>query len=351
MSLYKALKPVLFSTSPETAHNAAIRALACPFWLPRHTPPSALATQVFGIRFRSPIGLAAGFDKNAHALQGIEKCGFGFAEIGTLTPKPQAGNAKPRIFRLTEHGAIINRLGFNNKGVTAAVAALAKRPKNFIVGGNIGKNKDSIDAIADYLSCLRTLYGHVDYITINISSPNTPGLRALQHVDTLKELLQALHNERQKFINAGNASKPILVKLAPDLSIDELEALAELSSQQNIDGLILTNTTLERDLVKGARYANEQGGLSGRPLMAHSTAILSHMYKLVGNRVPLIGVGGISSAQDAYAKILAGASLVQLYSAMVYHGPNLVRDINDGLLASLARDGFKSVEDAIGKAT
>lgn len=350
MNTYLALRPLLFCASPETAHNAAIWALGYPFWLSRHTPPSILATRVFGMTFPSPIGLAAGFDKNAHALKGVEKCGFGFAEVGTLTPKPQAGNAKPRIFRLAEHEAIINRLGFNNSGAVAALTNLIKRPPNFIVGGNIGKNKDSTDAVADYLSCLRTIYEHVDYITINISSPNTPGLRALQHVDILRDLLQALQNERQMLIDAGHPSKPILVKLAPDLSMNELEAIAELAIQQNTDGLILTNTTLERDVVQQSRYADEQGGLSGKPLMAKSTTILSNMYKLIGNRMPLIGVGGVSSAHDAYTKILAGASLVQLYSAMVYHGPGLLGDINEGLVALLERDGLKSVEDAIGKA-
>lgn len=349
MDHYRALRPLLFLLDPERAHHLALRALTHPFWLAPYTPPSVLATRVWGLSFASPVGLAAGFDKNAHVLNAIQKAGFGFAEIGTLTPKPQAGNPKPRLFRVTAQEAIINRLGFNNEGVHAAATRLAARPAGFLVGGNIGKNKESADAIGDYLTCMQVVYPQVDYITVNISSPNTPGLRALQDSDTLSELMRVLHAQRADMVRKGALQKPILVKLAPDLDDAALVAIAEVAAHHAVDGIILTNTTIARDGVNGARHAQEAGGLSGKPLMAQSTRVLSRMYTLTGGKVPLIGVGGIASAEDAYAKILAGASLVQLYSALAYQGFGLVQTISEGLVKLLARDGFAHARDAIGK--
>lgn len=349
MKYYSLLRPLLFSLGAETAHHIALAALKHPFWLPRYNPPSVLATRVWGLTFPSPIGLAAGFDKNARVLPAIYKAGFGFAEIGTLTPKPQPGNPKPRMFRLAEHEAIINRLGFNNEGVHAAIPRLQKRPAGFMLGGNIGKNKDSNDAIADYFTCIQEIYPHVDYITVNISSPNTPGLRAMQQGDTLDELIRILHNQRADMVRKGALQKPILVKIAPDLSGAELETIAEIAARHHIDGLILTNTTIARDAVAGAKHAGEQGGLSGKVLMQPSTDMLARLYQLTDGRIPLIGVGGIASAEDAYMKILNGASLVQVYSALIYQGFDLVKTISEGLVGLLARDGFAHVRDAVGK--
>ncbi len=349
MHYYPLLRPLLFSLPPETAHNIAIRALANPWWLPRYAPPPVLNTRVWGLSFKSPIGLAAGFDKNAKALAGICKAGFGFGEIGTLTPKPQAGNPRPRMFRLASHEAIINRLGFNNGGVHDAVPRLERRPQGFILGGNIGKNKESEDAIADYLTGMQNVYEHVDYITVNISSPNTPGLRAMQQADTLNELIRILHNQRSDMVRKGALQKPILVKIAPDLSEAELEVIAGVALHHHIDGLIISNTTTARDAVQGAKYAEEQGGLSGKVLFKPSTMVLGKMYQLTNGRVPLIGVGGVASAEDAYAKILAGASLVQVYSALIYQGFGLVKTISEGLVPLLQRDGFAHVSDAVGK--
>lgn len=339
----------MFMFAPETAHDIAIRALANPWWMPRYTPPSVLATRVWGLSFPSPIGLAAGFDKNARAMRGIHKAGFGFAEVGTLTPKPQAGNPKPRMFRIAAHEAIINRLGFNNEGVHAAAARLEHRPQGFLLGGNIGKNKDSADAIADYFTCMQNMYAHVDYITVNISSPNTPGLRSMQQGDTLNELIRILHNQRTDMVRKGALQKPILVKIAPDLSEAELEVIAGVALHHHIDGLIISNTTISRDAVKGSKHADEQGGLSGKVLMQPSTKVLGRMYQLTNGRVPLIGVGGVASAQDAYDKILAGASLVQVYSAIIYQGFDVVKTISEGLVPLLKRDGFAHVSDAVGK--
>lgn len=346
---YQTLRPLLFSLSPEMAHNLATNVLAYPFWLTPYSPPESLKVRVWGINFNSPVGLAAGFDKNARLINAMAKTGFGFAEVGTLTPKPQAGNVRPRIFRLSQHEAIINRLGFNNRGVDAAVHHLAHRSQHIVVGGNIGKNKDSADALHDYRTCLRQIYPYVDYITVNISSPNTPGLRSMQHGEHLAALMEGLREQRETMIRQGALHKPILVKLAPDLSVAEMEASVEMLQKMGVDGIILTNTTLSRDGVEGSKYAAEAGGLSGKPLMKTSTAMLARVYRLTGGRVPLIGVGGVASAEDAYEKILAGASLVQLYSALVYQGLGLVKTISEQLPLLLARDGFAHVSDAVGK--
>lgn len=349
MSLYTALRPLLFQLPPEIAHRLAIRALAnglaprCRFTHP------ALPTTLAGLRLPNPIGLAAGFDKNAECVRGSLRAGFGFVEIGTVTPRPQPGNPQPRIFRLPEHNAVINRLGFNNHGVEVAAQSLAKRlPHRGIVGGNIGKNKDSVDAVADYTAAMRALYPHVDYITANISSPNTPGLRALQAADELRALVRALHSVRGEQVRAGDTHRPIFIKIAPDGDAAMFDAIAEVAMSESLDGLIISNTTLAREAVAGHAHAAEAGGLSGAPLLTPSTERLRHMYRLTQGRIPLIGVGGIASGADAYAKIRAGASSVQLYTALVYHGFGLVERIQRELVALLQRDGFTHVADAVG---
>ncbi len=341
MSCYKKLRPALFLLPPEKAHRAAIRALHMGV-APKSTfTHPSLATDIGGLKLPNPVGLAAGFDKNAEAYAGSLAAGFGFVEIGTVTPRAQPGNPQPRLFRLVEEEAVINRLGFNNEGVDAAVARLRIRGHG-IVGGNIGKNKETTDAIADYVLAMRAIYPHVDYITINISSPNTPGLRALQAGDELRALVKAVQELRAEF----PTRKPIFVKIAPDNDDAALEAIAQVALEEKLDALIVSNTTIARDGVR----STEAGGLSGKPLFARSTETLRSMYKLTAGNIPLIGVGGISSAEDAYEKIRAGASAVQLYTALIYQGFGLVEQINEGLAGLLARDGFAHVSDAVGTA-
>jgi dihydroorotate dehydrogenase len=327
---------------PEKAHRAAIRALQLGL-APRSefTHPS-LATELCGLKLPNPVGLAAGFDKNAEAYEGSLNAGFGFVEIGTVTPKPQPGNPQPRLFRLVEDEAVINRLGFNNEGVHAAVKRLQGRARG-IIGGNIGKNKDAADAVADYTCAMHELYPLVDYITVNISSPNTPGLRNLQGENELRALVRAVHALR----DAQPVRKPVFVKIAPDNDRAGLEGIAAVALEEKIDALIVSNTTISREGIHG-RHASEQGGLSGKPLFTRSTEALRQMYLLTDRKIPLVGVGGIASAQDAYDKIRAGASAVQLYTALVYQGFGLVEEINNGLAGLLARDGFKIVADAVG---
>lgn len=324
MNFYSFLRPLLFQLPPEVAHRAAIRALQLPT-LPRaHAAHDAV--EVAGLRFANRIGLAAGFDKNAECYAGALRAGFGFVEIGTVTPRPQLGNPTPRMFRLVNEQAVINRLGFNNEGVDAAVARLKKRnPAQGIVGGNIGKNKDSDDAVADYVTCLHALYKWVDYITVNISSPNTPGLRNLQAADSLRQLLDALFEARHAQQAGGLPRKPIFVKIAPDNDDAALDAIADVAREMQLDGLIISNTTITRDGVAHHVHGNEAGGLSGKPLMALSTEVLKKMHVRTEGNIPLIGVGGIASAADVKAKLDAGASLVQLYTALVYQGPALVQ--------------------------
>jgi dihydroorotate dehydrogenase len=347
MTSYAALRPAIFLLPPERAHRAAIRALqmglvpTCAF-----THPS-LHTAVAGLSFANPVGLAAGFDKNAECFDGVLRAGFGFAEVGTVTPRAQPGNPQPRLFRLVEQEAVINRLGFNNEGTEAAARRLEQRRAPGIIGGNIGKNKESVDAIADYVSAMRMIYPQVDYITANISSPNTPGLRAMQAADELRALVKALHTTRVE-LAVGTILKPIFVKIAPDGDEAMFDAIADVALSEKLDGLIVSNTTISREAILGAEHAEETGGLSGKPLFARSTEVLRRMYQLTHGTIPLIGVGGITSAADAYTKIRAGATLVQLYTALVYQGFGLVGEINRGLVKLLAHDGFTSIAQAVG---
>jgi len=346
MNLYPLAKPFIGLIGPETAHRLTVRALA--MGLGPNVPTSAdpiLKTMLWGREFASPIGLAAGFDKHGEAIAASLALGFGFTEIGSITPKPQPGNPRPRVFRLTRDRAVINRYGFNSEGTEAA----ARRLRAYRDGGgtgllgvNLGKNKESEDAALDYAKGAAALGRFADYVVVNVSSPNTPGLRALQGKDELAAIVA-----RTRDALPGPAP-PLLVKLAPDLTQEDKHHIAAVALDAPVDGLIISNTTTARPDGLKSPHANEAGGLSGAPLMAPSTALLAEFFALTKGKLPLIGVGGIASAADAYAKIRAGASLVQLYTAMVFEGPGLVPAITHGLADLLRRDGFASVADAVG---
>ena len=345
------LRPLLHLFSPERAHTWAIRALKYGCVLSQ--PPvvdTALQLQLFGRNFPNPVGLAAGFDKNAEVITTLQKQGFGFIEVGTVTPLAQEGNPQPRIFRLPEDKAVINRLGFNNSGMQIFAENLKKRhPASGIVGANIGRNKDSQDAVRDYVTLLEAVYGLADYVTINISSPNTSGLRDMQQKRQLTQLLQALFSARRRLADAAGAPPlPLLLKIAPDIDLPTKEEIAEVALELGLDGMIISNTTIRRPTTLKNLYRSEAGGLSGAPLFELSTQVLSDMYRLTQGKIPLIGVGGIGSGEEAYAKIRAGASLVQLYTALTYQGFGLVRQINLRLLELLKRDGFAHIQQAIG---
>jgi dihydroorotate dehydrogenase len=328
----------------EPAHRATI-CLASVFgaFLPRaQADDGSLAVNAFGLKFPNPIGLAAGFDKDAVVPDAMLRFGFGFVECGTLTPRPQSGNPKPRLFRLSEDRAVINRMGFNNGGMEAAAHRLTKRKRNGIVGINIGANKDSADRISDYALGFERLAPFADYVTVNVSSPNTPGLRGLQNRDELERLLGTLTKAR------GAMRLPLLLKIAPDLDEPAMDDIAQVVLRSGIEGLIVSNTTIERPASLKSSNARETGGLSGKPLFARSTEMLRQMRGRVGAQIVLVGVGGISSGTDAYAKIRAGASLVQLYTALAHEGPGLVARIKRELLACFARDGYSTVTEAIG---
>jgi dihydroorotate dehydrogenase len=337
---------------PETAHRLAIWGLAhrlVPGSSPDRWP--RLATRLCGLNLPNPLGLAAGFDKNAEALPGLARLGFGFIEIGTVTPRPQAGNPKPRMFRLPADKALINRLGFNSQGLAQVRARLADRDPGWgVIGANIGVNRDAKDPIEDYVAGLNGLYDLVDYTTVNVSSPNTPGLRDLQRRAHLGTLLGALVDTRSRL--AGPARpKPILVKIAPDLEPDDERAIAEVAIDAGIEGLIVGNTTVARAASLVSRHRHEAGGLSGAPLLAPSTAQLRRLYHLTAGRLPLVGVGGIACGADAYAKIRAGASAVQLYTSFIYQGPRVVDRVLAELDALLARDGYSDLRAAVGTGT
>jgi dihydroorotate dehydrogenase len=334
---------LLRALPPEAAHLATLRllALARPFLPEAEKDDARLAVKALGLAFPNPIGLAAGFDKDARVPDALLKLGFGFVECGTVTPLAQAGNPIPRLFRLYEDRAVINRMGFNNRGMEDCAKRLSRRARRGIVGINIGANKQSADRIADYARCFARLSPYADYVTVNVSSPNTPGLRGLQDREELQRLLAAVVNAR------GQSSVPILLKIAPDLDEAALAGIAEIALASGIEGIVLTNTTLARDHLKSA-VATEAGGLSGAPLLARSTEMLRQMRRLVGARLVLVGVGGVASGADAYAKIRAGASLVQLYTALVFHGPGLIAKIKRELLTLLERDGFANAAEATG---
>ncbi len=335
---------------PEAAHDLTVQALARGLH-PRPTAPDnpILAVRLWGRVWPNPIGLAAGFDKDARAFPALLRLGFGSVEVGTVTPRAQPGNPKPRVFRLPEARAVINRLGFNSAGLAPMAAGLGRWRRSGaggVVGVNIGNNRDSEDAAADFAEGVRRMAGLADYLVINVSSPNTPGLRMLQRRGPLLDIVA---RAREAMDAPGNGSRaPLLRKIAPDLTDRDQQELAATALEARIDGMIVGNTTVTRPSGLSGRHAGEPGGLSGRPLFAASTAVLANMYRLTGGRLPLIGVGGVSDGGDAYAKIRAGASAVQLYTALVYDGPGLIGRIKRELAACLRADGFTTVADAVG---
>jgi len=327
--VYSLARPFLFCLDAEKAHDLGLAALEAAYRTGLNpllaSRPAPLPTRVFGIDFPNPVGLAAGLDKNAAHIDALAALGFGFIEVGTVTPRPQPGNPKPRMFRLPEHEAVINRLGFNNGGVDALLRNVEKATFSGVLGINIGKNKDTPNerAVDDYLHCLDRVYARASYVTVNISSPNTQGLRDLQEEEALKRFLGRVR-ERQELLAAEHGKRtPMLLKIAPDLREEEMDAIAEVVLAAGMDGLICTNTTVARDAVVGDRHAGEAGGLSGRPVFTRSTAVLRGMAQRLGGKLPLVGVGGILDGSDAVAKIAAGASLVQCYTGLVYRGPAL----------------------------
>lgn len=345
----------MHALDPEDAHCATLLAIKSGL-APRFkaVDDERLKVSLLGLNFPNPVGLAAGFDKNAEGIEAVLNMGFGFTEVGTVTPKPQSGNPRPRIFRDPKNEAVINRMGFPNKGLNVFkenVSAFFKkgvRP-NGIVGLNIGMNKEQTEPANDYCALIDALGGLADYFTINISSPNTPGLRNLQQRDNLLELIARVKDQRSKSCDAEN-TPPLLIKLAPDLDDAQQKEIAQTLIEAGVDGLILTNTTLERPDYLSSGFKEETGGLSGAPLRNKSTQIIHNFYALTEGKLPIIGVGGISSGQDAYEKIKAGASLVQIYSAMVYHGPELATQICKDLITLIEKDGYNHISKAVGTA-
>ena len=353
--LYTLARPFVFALDPETAHTATLKLMktgmlpACP---PVVDP--ALEVTLWGHKFPNPVGLSAGFDKNAEVIAPAFDMGFGFVEVGTVTPKPQSGNPRPRVFRDAENEAIINRMGFPNGGMTAFKENFEKflsgktRPPG-VVGINIGMNKSQTDPAKDYCMLIRMLGPLADYLTVNISSPNTPGLRDLQRRDVLLELIGALKEERKSA--CGDHPPPLLVKLAPDLDPAQQHELAAAVLEAGVDGLILTNTTLDRPNFLPRKFSDQKGGLSGQPLTKRATDVIRNFYTLTNGKIPIIGVGGISSGRDAYEKVKAGASLVQLYTALVFRGPAVANSINQELLSLLKADGFTHISQAVGQSS
>jgi dihydroorotate dehydrogenase len=351
--LWPPLRWLLFRLDPERAHRLAHQVLhrigPAESRRRRPAPPPGLRVRAFGLDFDSPIGLAAGFDKGDVSVAGLFSLGFSHVEIGTITPRPQPGNERPRIFRLPEHRALINRMGFNNEGAETCAQRLAALPRDARIGPvgvNVGKNKTTSneDAAADYLACIDRLHPYADYLVVNISSPNTPGLRQLQEADALDRLLRACVAR----LAERAPGKPLLVKLAPDLAPEALDQAVDVAIAAGVAGIVATNTTLSRAGVEGHPRAHEQGGLSGAPLERLATAVVRRCAARAAGRIPIVGAGGVMGAQDAYAKIRAGASLVQVYTGLVYGGPAFVRNVNEGLARLLARDGFSRVEEAVG---
>lgn len=332
----------LLFIEPERAHEISLRVLERGLYAAAKPDDARLRQSLLGLDFPNPVGMAAGFDKDARVPAALLRLGFGFTEIGTVTPRPQPGNPKPRVFRLIRERGVINRLGFNSGGHAAALARLATRPDG-IVGVNIGANKDSADPAEDYVLGLRTFIDVADYFTVNISSPNTPGLRDLQAPDRLGALLSRVMAERDALAANGHRRRPVLVKLAPDLHDADLPAVVETLLAYRVEGAILTNTTIARDTVPGSSYRGETGGLSGRPVFRRATRMLARIHRLTGGRLPLIGVGGIDSGEAALTKIRAGASLVQLYTGLIYEGPGLIADIKRTLLRHMEETGSASL--------
>lgn len=357
--MYPFVRSILFRMEPELAHNVTLQALSYFPSAPRLMTPrvpyiKSLDQSLWGMRFPHPIGLAAGLDKNGIAVDGLMECGFSFIEVGTVTPRPQPGNEKPRMFRLRSDQALINRMGFNNRGAAALKRELLHRTRKGIVGVNLGKNKTTPNELAatDYLQSLQTLFPVSDYIVINVSSPNTPGLRDLQNEETLVPLAKSVLLERNRLSETTKASgkyhhPPVLVKLAPDLADEAIQILGQELVSVGIDGFIATNTTVLRNDLQ-SHFQREQGGLSGKPLGSRSTEVIRLLAQATNRKIPIIGSGGIFSVEDAYQKIRAGAALLQIYTGFIYEGPMLVHRLMRGLAERLRQDGFSSIVEAIG---
>jgi len=352
MSFYqKLIRPLLFNISPETAHEIGIESLklglssdfAQDFASKKYSVESLGELERFGLKFKNPLGIAAGFDKNGIVVNQLATLGFGFVEVGTVTFKPQSGNEKPRLFRLPDDKALINRLGFNNEGTPKVVERLRKLNRKCVLGVNIGKNKDvpNDEAIENYLKSFDLAHEVADYIAVNVSSPNTPNLRELQKAENLEELLSELQKR-----NLELSAKPLLVKIAPDLAELEIEAIVDIILRLDLAGIIATNTTISRENLK--TNINESGGLSGKPVREKSTEVISKIYKYSNGKIPIIGVGGIFTAEDAFEKIAAGACLIQAYTGFIYQGISFAKEINSGLNDILKKKGFKNLDEAIG---
>lgn len=357
---YRLLRSLLFRLEPETAHDISLGLLSAaqPFRLPRllSGPQPRLDTQLLGLRFPNPVGLAAGLDKNGDHLRALAALGFGFVEIGTVTPRPQGGNPRPRMFRLTRHGALINRMGFNNKGVEHLVNRVRAARFQGILGINIGKNADTPadQAVDDYLYCLRKVYQYASYVTVNISSPNTQGLRDLQHGTQFDELLASLKGEQMQLSLTWNRYVPLVIKISPDMDEQQLRVLGDALLRHRMDAVAATNTTVDRDAVIGHRHGAESGGLSGRPLLARSTATITLLAEHLQGALPIIGIGGIAKGSDAVMKLRAGASLVQVYTGFIYRGPRLIGECVSAMrymdepARSVATDVIDEVDEILG---
>ncbi|MFQ5936190.1 MAG: dihydroorotate dehydrogenase (quinone) [Acidiferrobacterales bacterium] len=359
--MYRLLRPLLFLLDAEHSHDLVLSLLRLAYQLPGVAPllrqtlvrrvPS-LPVELMGLRFPNPVGLAAGLDKNAECVLPLNDLGFGWLELGTVTPLPQAGNPKKRLFRIPSHGALINRMGFNNVGIEAFVNNLKRGGKPGIIGVNIGKNKDTpnAQALEDYLRAFRAVYQYADYIVVNVSSPNTPGLRDLQEREKLDELLLMLKHEQVALGKSRRVYVPLAIKIAPDLEDNQITAIAQLAVERTLDAVIATNTTLTRPTMEGILFAKESGGLSGRPLKELSTAVIGKLYAHLQGRVPIIGVGGIESADDAWDKLVAGADLIQIYTAVIYQGPGVIARIVRGLADQVHNSGCATLAEAVAQA-
>lgn len=357
--MYQHMKKTLFKLDPEVAHERTILALKLAERTKMTTllksryfvKDERLQSEQWGLSFPNPVGLAAGFDKNAEVYVPLASLGFGFVEVGTITPLKQLGNDKPRLFRLVEDDAVINRMGFNNDGATHAASNLQQFERAGIpIGINIGKNKVTPNekAVDDYAKCLEQLYTYGHYFVINVSSPNTPNLRDLQETEGLRQLVRGIQKKKAKLEQRGVTAKPILIKVAPDMADEQMHDIVHLAVSEGLSGIIATNTTLARDGLQNETFKHEAGGLSGRPLTERSTAWIKNIYAEIGDKLPIIGVGGIFNGDDAYAKIRAGASLVQVYTGMIYEGPSIAKSINTRLLELLTQDGFTNIQEAVG---
>ncbi|GBF25364.1 dihydroorotate dehydrogenase [bacterium MnTg02] len=348
--LFRLARPLLNSLGPETAHELTLRLLEKGVYRRQRRPDDPRLHQEFwNLRFRNPIGIAAGFDKDGRVPDALIKLGFGFVEVGTVTPAPQLGNPKPRVFRLAEEHAVVNRLGFNSQGRTAVHKRLEQRSRTGVLGVNIGANKDSPNRTEDYVEGVGAFADVADYFTVNISSPNTPGLRELQDPEHLNALLSWLFAARGALMEAGEHWRPILVKLSPDIGDQDLPSVINCLTANDIDGIVIANTTIAREGLPDSKYKHETGGLSGRPLFNKSTRMLARVYRMTEGKIPLIGVGGIDSGETALTKIEAGASLLQIYTGLIYEGPDLLKRIKRKLIAHMDALGYNDISEVVGQ--